>query len=105
MDFQCRTFHLAKQTRLAFLYNNKLSSSTFDLMHLGVWCPFQTVSVKGYRYFLTIVNDCSRFTWINLLHTKPDVQAAIPQFFDLVFTQFGKIIKGVRSSKCKGNLI
>ena len=55
----------------------------------------------GYRYFLTIVDDCSRFTWVYMLHTKDDVQSIIPQFFENLHTQLGLTIKGVRSDNAK----
>lgn len=52
-------------------------------------------------YFLTIVDDFSRFTWIYLLVNKFDAHVKSQQFFNLVKTQFGKVIKGVRIDNAK----
>ena len=46
-------------------------------------------------YFLTIVDDCSRYTWVYLLQTKADVQRVIHSVFAMIKTQFGQDIKGV----------
>ena len=53
--------------------------------------------VEGFRYFLTIIDDCSRATWIYLLRNKPDVKEIIPRFFALIHTQFEVQIKAFRS--------
>ena len=55
----------------------------------------------GYRYFITIVDDCTRFTWVYLLKQKSDVAVAIPQFFNMVTTQFNSSIKCFRSDNAK----
>jgi len=49
------------------------------------------------RYFLTIVDDMSRSTWVYLLKNKSDTQRSIESFYNLVNTQFGTRIKYLRS--------
>jgi len=36
----------------------------FDLIHVDIWGPYFVPSFEGHGYFLTIVDDFSRFTWI-----------------------------------------
>lgn len=48
-------------------------------------------------HFLTIFDDFSRFTWIYLLSNKYDASIKIQQFFCLIKTRFGKVIKALRS--------
>ncbi|GKD48784.1 retrovirus-related pol polyprotein from transposon TNT 1-94, partial [Tanacetum coccineum] len=50
-----------------------------------------------FRYFLTIVDDCSRGTWIYLLEQNPDSFEALKSFIKFVSTQFERKIKIVRS--------
>lgn len=52
-------------------------------------------------YFLTLVYDCTRFTWIFLLKKNSDVSMAIPKFFNLIATQFDKKIKEFISNNAK----
>ncbi|CAA7054923.1 unnamed protein product [Microthlaspi erraticum] len=61
----CDVCPLAKQKGLPFVSNNRLSASPFDLVHLDIWGPFRVESVEGFRYFLTIVDDCTRVTCDN----------------------------------------
>ena len=63
----CYICPLAKQKRLPFGSSNNLSSCPFDLIHCDTWGPFHLPSHTGHRYFLTIVDDCTRFTWLFLL--------------------------------------
>ena len=63
--------------------------------------PFHTMPVDGFKYFMTIVDDYSHFTWIYLVRTKAKAQVVIPQFFELVSNQFDKVIKVVWSDNAK----
>ncbi|KAL0734578.1 hypothetical protein Bca4012_010788 [Brassica carinata] len=77
---QCPVSPLAKQKRLSYVSNNHLSEKPFDLVHLDTWGPFSVESIEGYRYFLTIVYDCTRVTWIYLLSNKSDVLQVFSSF-------------------------
>lgn len=93
----CRVCPLAKQKRLSFTSNNHVAETIFDLVHCDIWGPFNTKTHDGFSYFLTIVYDCSRFTWVYLLRHKNDVHLIITRFFKLVETHFLKTIKVFRS--------
>lgn len=67
-------------------------------MHIDIWGPFSLISVEGYKYFLTIIDDHTRFTWVYLLRKKSDVSTIFPTFYELIFTQFNLHIKSVRSA-------
>ena len=93
----CTVCPLAKQKRLSFPFNNNLSLKPFDLLHLDIWGPFAQESIEGYKYFLTIVDDCSRVTWIHLLKRKSDVITLFPEFLQRVYTQYNVRVKAIRS--------
>ena len=88
---------LAKQKRLAFTSNNNLSTHPFDLVHLDMWGPFKVESVEGFKYFLTLVDDCTWVTWIYMLKNKSDVSIVFPSFLNLVSTQFNTKVQAIRS--------
>ena len=54
-------------------------------------------SYTAHRFFLTLVDDCTRFTWVYLLKNKSDATFVIPKKFNMVFTQFNATIKVFRS--------
>lgn len=97
----CYICPLAKQKRLSFVANNRLSPHPFDLIHCDVWGPLHEVSYSGHRYFLTLVDDCTRFTWVFLLKSKSDVTHVVPRFFNMIDTQFQCKIKCFRSDNAK----
>ena len=53
--------------------------------------------MHGHRYFLTIVDYHSRFTWIFLMHTKAEARKNIIDFTAYVETQFSGKIKTIRT--------
>ena len=88
---------LAKQRRLSFTSNNHVAHSPFDLVHCDIWGPYHVVSYTCHNYFLTLVDDCTRLTWVYLLKQKSDAAVVIPRFFNMVATQFQSSIKEFRS--------
>ena len=93
----CDVCHFSKQKRLPFPISTHISSAPFDLIHCDLWGPFATCTIEGYKYFLTIVDDFSRCTWVYLLKLKSDTQFVIPNFANMVKTQFNISIKTIRS--------
>ncbi|KAG7551493.1 Ribonuclease H-like superfamily [Arabidopsis thaliana x Arabidopsis arenosa] len=93
----CRICHLAKQKHLPFVHRNNKTSNAFDLIHIDTWGPFAVASYDGYKYFLTIVDDHSRATWVYLLRNKSEAITVLPGFVSMVETQFGVKVKAVRS--------
>ena len=84
----CYVCPLAKQHRLPFPSFNHMSKHSFDLVHCDIWGPFNTTDIHGFKYFLTLVDDSTRFTWVHMLRAKSDAAVVIPKFFRLVETQF-----------------
>ena len=60
--FPCYIFPLAKQRRLSFDSHNHMSQFPFDLVQCNIWGSYFVSSHAGHRYFLTLVDDYSRFT-------------------------------------------
>lgn len=72
------------------------SANMFDLIHIDIWGP--TISAMNCsRYFLTIVDDYTRFTWVITIKSENEVADIIPSFCTMIIIQFGKSIKVIRS--------
>jgi len=93
----CNVCPLAKQHRLPFPVSTTISQCAFDLVHVDIWGPFSIQSINGSRFFLTIVDDFSRYTWTYLMHSKSQTRCIIQSFFTMVATQFNLKIKTLRS--------
>ena len=93
----CIVCPLAKQKRLPFPFDNKRAVHSFDLVHMDVWGPFSIPITAGHRYFLTIVDDASKATWVFLMKAKFEVRPLIISFYNMVNTQFQTPIKSIRT--------
>lgn len=95
----CDVCPLAKQNRLPFSSHITFASKPFDLIHIDIWGSYHVPTHKGYKFFLTIVDDCIRFTWIFLLKNKFDVLHIFPSFCTYFSTQYNTKVKCVGSDK------
>ncbi|KAL4558053.1 hypothetical protein LXL04_036249 [Taraxacum kok-saghyz] len=93
----CDICHRSKQTRDHFPLSEHKSTSLGDLVHVDVWGPYRTATYKGFKYFLTIVDDYTRSCWIYLLKTKSEVYENFLKFSNLLKTQYNKTVKVFRS--------
>ncbi|KAK2354629.1 putative mitochondrial protein [Trifolium repens] len=93
----CDTCFYAKQKRLPFPNSTTISVKTFDLVHMDIWGPLAIPSMLGFKYFLTIVDNKSRFTWIYFMKLKSEASTHIKAFHSMVKTQFNSDIKCIRT--------
>lgn len=63
----CDICHLAKHKRSPFPLSITSSKACFELLHMDIWGPFSIPTLQGEQYFLTLVDDYSRFTWLHLI--------------------------------------
>jgi len=87
---------MAKQRHLPFPVSTNASQCPFDLVHVDIWGPFSVQSINGSRFFFTIVDDFSRYTWIYLMHSKFQTRFIVQSFFTMVNTHFNLRIKSLR---------
>ncbi|XP_075633928.1 uncharacterized protein LOC142606467 [Castanea sativa] len=62
--------HSDVKKRIPFPFNNNKCAHHFDLVHMDVWGPFSVLTFDGHKYFLIVVDDASRATWVFLLKAK-----------------------------------
>jgi len=88
---------MCRQKILPFLVSNKNAKSPFDLVHFDIWGPFGTTFVHGHKYFLTILDDCTRHIWIVVMNNKSEVSQKVKSFISMVERQFECKVKKIRS--------
>ena len=62
---------------LHFNYVQTTSTAPLQLLYADLWGPSHVVSSQGYTYYMSILDDFSRFTWIFPLSAESD---ALPVF-------------------------
>ncbi|GKB81515.1 retrovirus-related pol polyprotein from transposon TNT 1-94, partial [Tanacetum coccineum] len=54
------------------------------LLHMDLYGPIRVASVNGKKYILVIVDDYSRFTWVNFLRSKDEAPDFIIKFLKII---------------------
>ncbi|RVX03448.1 Retrovirus-related Pol polyprotein from transposon TNT 1-94 [Vitis vinifera] len=73
--------------------------STLDLIHTDICGPLTPTALGGYKYFITFIDDFSRYGYVELIHEKSDSLNVFKAFKAKVELQLGKPIKVVKSDK------
>ncbi|KAF7144201.1 hypothetical protein RHSIM_Rhsim05G0096000 [Rhododendron simsii] len=97
----CSICPLAQETRNPFPLSSINTKAPFELIHVDIWGGYHVPTLDGARYFLTIVDDYSRCTWVYLLNHKSDTRRFLTTFINLVETQFESCIKIIRSDSVR----
>jgi hypothetical protein len=93
----CDICHLAKLKKLSYKLSVNKATMCGELIHSDIWGPNSISSIHGHKYFLTAVDDFSRFTWVILLKTKSEVSILVQQFIKMIEVQFNTTVKTVRT--------
>ena len=70
---RCLACSLSKANRLPFPKKaRRRATCPIYLVHIDVCGPFPVTALGGWRYFLLIVDDYSRFMWVAVMKTKAE---------------------------------
>lgn len=58
------------------------------LLYSDVWGPSKITTMAGKRWFITFIDNHTRFTWVFLLQEKSDIALAFKKIYQMVLTQF-----------------
>ena len=92
----CDACQRAKSHQLPYSLASRVSTEPLELIHTDVWGP-ASVSSGGYKYYVSFVDDYSRFCWIYLLKHKSDVEQVFYAFQTHVERLVNAKIKAVQS--------
>ena len=76
------------------------AAGVLDLIHTDVCGPMPTKSLGGNSYFVTFIDDKSRFTAIYFMKRKDEVLSKFQEFEAMAQNVTGGKIKYLRSDKC-----
>ena len=92
-----RHVFLHKFHRQPFSVSKSMASMAFELVYMDLWGPYRVSDLTGASYFLTVVDDHTRCTWVYLLQNKVQVPTHVQNFTTDVQNQFKGKIKFIRS--------
>lgn len=70
-DF-CPVCPLGKAHQLPYKKRTSTTSQPLELVHIDLWGPSPVISVHNYVYYVSVVDDFIRFTWLFPLKNKSD---------------------------------
>ncbi|KAG7559395.1 Zinc finger CCHC-type [Arabidopsis thaliana x Arabidopsis arenosa] len=92
----CEACILGKHCKSVFPKSFTIYEKCFDLVHSDVWTS-PCVSRDNNKYFVTFIDEKSKYTWITLLPSKDRVFEAFTNFQNYVTNQFNAKIKVLRT--------
>jgi hypothetical protein len=85
-----------KSRQLPYHKSVSVSSQPLELIFLDVWGPASD-SVGRNKYYVSFINDYSKFNWVYLLKFKSDVFQKFHEFQNLVERLFNRKIITIQS--------
>ncbi|CAF2369372.1 unnamed protein product, partial [Brassica napus] len=92
----CEACILCKHCRTVFQKSTTVYDNCFDLIHSDVWTA-PCLSRNSYKYFVTFIDEKSKYTWLTLIQTKDRVLDAFRNFQTYVTNHYHAKIKILRS--------
>jgi len=94
----CGECQKGKQIRNSHKKSKSLKTSRpLELLHMDLVGPTKKESRGGRKYFLVIVDDYSRFTWVAFLREKSDVYSEFKKIVKRIQVEKGSAISRIRS--------
>ena len=75
----CNSYYSGKFTR-TYSHEPLKSNAIFDIIDIDVAGPFNTIRIKGERYFITITDRASMAIWVYPLKFKSEVLEVLVRF-------------------------
>ena len=97
LSLECDSCKLGKSKTLFFPLHASRASHCFDFIHSDVWGPFLVSSHEKFKYYVTFIDNHSRFTWVYFLRSKSKVFRTFIEFLAYVDNQFSTSIKTLRT--------
>ncbi|KAH9699463.1 retrovirus-related pol polyprotein from transposon RE1 [Citrus sinensis] len=93
----CDACKFGKMHRLHFPTTETKTKQPLAILHTDLWGPAPVVSTQGYKYYVSFVDDFTRFTWIFPLKTKDETLHVFKIFKAQVEKQLEQPIKCLQS--------
>ncbi|GJY15422.1 retrovirus-related pol polyprotein from transposon TNT 1-94 [Tanacetum coccineum] len=97
MDHLCSAC-VGKSTRITHKPKSEdTNQEKHYLLHMDLCGPMRVASVNGKKYILVIVDDYSRFTWVQCLRSKDEALAFIINFLKMIQVRLKETVRHIRT--------
>ena len=95
----CEACQKEKQTRSRYSEMEHNTRRPLDILHLDLCGPTRNKGFNGERYFMVMVDDYSRMTWIALLRKKDEAFKHFVAFKEIIENAMSRRIKSIRTDR------
>jgi hypothetical protein len=98
-NFHCSTCALFNSKHQTPSAKSTRSKKVYDKIHTDLAGPFSVQSLGKHVYYMTLIDDHSRYTEIVFLKKKSDATSQLCRFCERVYTQTERYPRSVRSDQ------
>ena len=95
----CEACLMGKQHRQPFPQDGSRATAPLQLVHTDLCGKMNTIALGGFSYFMLLINDYSRRTWVYLLKTKDEAFGKFKEWHRLVENEVNAKVKALRSDR------
>jgi len=96
IKYKCQVCAKSKMKNFPHLVSENTATEPFRLIHMDL-VQSPDYSIYGNRYFLTILDDYSRYGWVIFIDSKEKVFDAFATWYKKILNIFNKTIKYIKS--------
>lgn len=96
-EINCEVCNKCKIHQLSYKSSTKKEKERLELIHSDICSPINVLSLGGARYFITFINDMSRYVEVVMLKTRSDVITAFRAYKKRAEKETGCQIKKIRT--------
>lgn len=100
-NFSCKDCIKEKHVKDLFNVSKKRFSHHLKLVYLDLYGPMEEKSIEGNRYFLTFIDDFSRYIFVYILTHKNQVTETFLKFKNMAERQIGEKLKILRTDNSR----
>ena len=93
----CTSCIQGKTQALPHPLTNNRATKVLEIIHMDLKGPLHTRTTKGHRYWLTLVDDYSRYSWVIPLQEKSQVPSRLQEWTQQVENLFDHTVKQYHS--------
>ena len=83
-DGVCNRCTKGKNTKKKFPSSESKEKGILEIIHSDVCGPMSSISLSGYAYYVSFIDDFSRKTWVYFMKNKDEVFSKLKEFKALI---------------------
>jgi hypothetical protein len=94
----CDGCMIAKHRRAPLPMSSEFrATDTLELLHTDMCSPISPQKFSGKKYFLLVVDDCTRYMWIVLIKSKDEALSSLKKIKNSTKNQLNLKVKAIRT--------